>query len=109
VITTTVEYVYIEANPFISIGSIDAVSDEYADLPKPFLDALHGLVDRPDNTMCWRCDNSVGFALREQPSGVERLGWNPTGLARVGDGPVAALCEECTPYVPSAEEAQAAR
>ena len=103
--TTTVEYVYLEDVPFMSIGDLDVVTDEYAGLPAPFLDALTGLLKQQDSAQCARCDEPVGFVLREQPSGFERLEWTATGLARETDSPhVAVLCEQCTPYVPTPED-----
>lgn len=108
-ITATVEYVFVDANPFISIGALDTMSDEYRELPKPFQAALFDVYEHQDNATCARCDDPVGFVLREQPSGFERLEWTPTGLAREGDGPVAVLCEECTPFIPTPKDAQEAQ
>lgn len=111
--TTTIEYAYIEDPPFESVPVMDADEqsgerDELAalcaDLPAAFRDTLTGLLVSPDDAHCARCDDPVGFVLRENAAGFERLAWTPTGLARHGDGPVAVLCEHCTPYLPESQE-----
>jgi hypothetical protein len=110
VMTTTVEFVYLDSNPFTSVNGV--IDNEYAALSQPFLDALSDLGTHLDSAHCWRCGDPVGFVLTVQPVG-ERLFWTETGLARQGDGAVAVLCGPCSPYVPDAAEAaqvaQAAR
>ncbi|WP_190824719.1 hypothetical protein [Saccharopolyspora pogona] len=97
---TQVQYVFIESNPYDS-----ALGDpEYASLPEQWQATLHELLSQPDSVRCWRCDAPAGYVLREQPSGVERIEWVPIGLACEGDGPIAVLCEDCTPYVPEQPE-----
>lgn len=95
-----VHYVLIELNPYDPAG-VDA---EYAALPERWQATLHELLSRPDSVRCWRCGAPVGYVLQEQPSGFERLEWVPIGLACEGDGPIAVLCEHCTPYVPEQSE-----
>lgn len=114
--TTMVEFVHIDDNPFVQrvryttgvgVPTIE-VSDDYAELAAPFRDALDELWKQQDDAVCGRCNEPVGLVLRELPSGVERLFWTATGLAReVREGehtPVVALCEPCTPLVPQPED-----
>ncbi len=95
-----IEAVHIESDPFTRLGDIDS---QYDALPAPFLDALSDLYAHRDDTRCWRCNEMTGYVVAEQPSGFDGLEWRPTGLARADDGPVAVLCEECSPYVPSVD------
>jgi hypothetical protein len=97
--TTTIECVYFEAAPFHGLDQ-DELEPKYGALPAPFLAALGDVLRGTDRTTCWHCDAAVGFVLAENSAGFERLEWASTGLAREGDGPVAVLCENCTPYVP---------
>lgn len=102
-----IEAVHIESDPFSSrVGvmvNTCVLDDLYAALPAPFLDALYDLYEHRDDRTCWRCNAMTGYVVAEQPSGFDGLEWRPTGLAREGDGPVAVLCEECSPYVPSSD------
>lgn len=106
--TTTIEYVLFESSPFAPMPVVDShggrvmredLLAECGALPDEYYEALNDLSQRVDNARCARCDDTVGFALFSY-SDVERIAWCPTGLARHGDGPVAVLCETCTPWLP---------
>lgn len=94
-----IEHVFVESAPFTDLSGRDGLDDEHAALPVSFRTALWDLYDHPDAKTCWNCGSGVGFELCENAEGFERLEWTPTGLARVGEGPV--LCDGCSPYVPT--------
>lgn len=93
---TQISAVLIETNPWTSASGDPVLADEYRGLPAEWLAVLDYMLAHPDLTYCWRCDEPVGFVLFE--NGIR---WVSTGLAREGDGLVAMLCDECTPYVPA--------
>lgn len=111
--TTTIEYVFFEDAPYVTDSVLDEhgqlvqreeLTDECASLPAEFRRALTGLLRKVDNARCDRCLDPAGFVLAEKANGFEYSEWVPTGLARHGDGPVAVLCEHCTPYLPESQE-----
>jgi hypothetical protein len=96
----TIEAVFIEDNPVQGPGGSDLRVQYYA-LPGPVFAALVDLTTNVDNVRCWNCGDPTGFVLTEAWHGGDGVTWRPTGLAREGDGPVAVLCEQCAPYVPT--------
>lgn len=97
--TSTIEYIFFESVP---ADYFDSELGERVDMPPEFRKTLTALENQQDSARCARCDDAIGFAL---VSGYarEQLEWKPTGFARHPNGPVVALCEGCTPWLPDAE------
>ena len=96
--TQTIEFVAIEQPPLIGPKLIRA---EYFELPTAFDETLTELIATVDETRCAGCGTPVGYYLtgwtdREHPI------WRITYLARIGEGPISAVCDSCAPYVPEA-------
>jgi len=98
----TIQYVYIETAPHVTRYSpgaeydVTEVEDEYAGLPQPFLDVLEATLLNIDNISCAYCGGATGYVLKENHEGFERLYWRVTTLARENDGPIHALCGDCS-------------
>ena len=98
--TVEISTLLVETNPFTTPlnDGTPVFARGYAYVDEQWHGALKDLLNRVDAAKCWRCDEPVGFVLYGDSDQFTE--WVSTGLAREGDGPVAVLCEECTPYVP---------
>lgn len=103
--TVTITAMLFESSPFMTPSGYEdpaPLAPEYVDLDQCWVDVLKTLLVNVDTARCWRCDEPVGFTLSGDNDRFAE--WVSTGFAREGDGPVAVLCEECTPYVPTRPE-----
>ncbi len=105
-----IEYVAIETSPLRTAfdqrsGESDLVLvADYADTSEPFTAAIWIVAaDQVDGCSCWNCAAPVGYVLHEYDDDPARSGchWHPVWLVREHDGPVATLCEDCAPLVPT--------
>lgn len=102
---TAIEFIYFEEPPF-SRTEPGCIADQYHDLPEPYREALGVIGEQVDSLLCARCGDIVGFVLEGDRD--EYTKWECLSLARRGDGPIAMLCEICTPWVPDPDTSPAA-
>lgn len=100
--THRIEYVAIKLSPLNNMAA-DPLEEswlpEFADLPEVYVAALDAIVRNADNVECDSCGNGVGYVLHEDDDNPARSGcrWHSVWLAREDNGPVVALCEDCSP------------
>lgn len=68
----------------------------YRGLPEPWTTALAEVVTAHNRCRCWDCGEIIGYHLDAR----DVRQWRPVFLVRYRRGPVAWLCEDCTPQLP---------
>lgn len=88
----------IESCPFDQVPEEGpCLTAEAYGLPQEWQDVLWMLLREDDSARCANCGDPVGYVLHGDDSWAR---WVSTSLASEDDGPVVALCPQCTPFVP---------
>lgn len=76
-----------------------------AQLPEPYATRLAEILEAVDcYGGCWNCGDAIGLVLNDDDDlsyGLRGVYWRAAYLVREGDGPVAAVCESCSPLAPT--------